>query len=442
MLCPVVLWGLKCFWVRRCFGASGSRSGPLTLATIMLLELREKRMGVPRTRMVLRLPVSRCSVSCCSVSRLSVAMLIAVLVTIQGGEASSETRVSETPPALLDGCYSPPPDWVGRFGHYRSPLFFDNGTRVTNHQDWERRRQELSQAWQRLLGPWPELIREQSFETLERRRREGIDQRRIRFAYAPDVPGEGILLVPPGDARKPAVLVVYYDAETSAGLRDDRPLRDFAWQLARRGFVTLAIGSPGGDARHPQLGAATCQPLSFHAYVAANCWHLLASLPEVDSTRIGVTGHSYGGKWALFAAALFDRFAAVAVSDPGIMFDEARPNVNYWDPWYLGAVASGERRAVGLPSDQHPRTGAYDQIWRERRDLHELHALIAPRPLLVSGGVEDPPERWMALNHLLEVHRLLGVSHRLAMTNRPGHDPTEASNSQLYAFLEFALRKP
>ena len=29
-------------------------------------------------------------------------------------------------------------------------------------------------------------------------------------------------------------------------------------------------------------------------------------------------------------------YAAVAVSDPGIVFDEKRSNVNYWEPWYLG----------------------------------------------------------------------------------------------------------
>ena len=45
----------------------------------------------------------------------------------------------------------------------------------------------------------------------------------------------------------------------------------------------------------------------------------------------------------------------------------------------------------------------------EGRDLHELHALMAPRPFLVSGGSEDQPERWKALNHAIAVNRLLGV---------------------------------
>jgi hypothetical protein len=74
------------------------------------------------------------------------------------------------------------------------------------------------------------------------------------------------------------------------------------------------------------------------------------------------------------------------------------------------------------------------------RDLHELHALMAPRPFLVSGGSEDQPERWKALNHAIAVNRLLGHEHRVAMTNRKGHDPTEESNVQIYVFFEHFLK--
>jgi pimeloyl-ACP methyl ester carboxylesterase len=187
-------------------------------------------------------------------------------------------------------------------------------------------------------------------------------------------------------------------------------------------------------------GAAVCQPLSFHAYVAANCWQALSNLPEVDRERIGVVGHSYGGKWALFAAALWDKFASVAVSDPGIVFDETRPNVNYWEPWYLGWEAD-RTREPGLPTRDNPRTGAYKTMIDEGRDLHELHALIAPRPFLVSGGSEDPRSRWLALNRRVEVDRLLGYSDLVAMTNRSGHDPTPESNEALYGFFERFLKR-
>ena len=107
---------------------------------------------------------------------------------------------------------------------------------------------------------------------------------------------------------------------------------------------------------------------------------------------------------------------------------------------YLGATG-GVPRPTGLPDEQHPRTGAYKELRDLGMDLHELHALMAPRPFLISGGSEDPPERWIALNHAIEVNRLLGYEDRVAMTNRPKHDPTELSNAQIYRFFEHFLKQ-
>ena len=73
--------------------------------------------------------------------------------------------------------------------------------------------------------------------------------------------------------------------------------------------------------------------------------------------------------------------------------------------------------------------------------LTDLHALIAPRPFLVSGGAEDQPERWKALNHLVAVNKLLGYENRVAMTNRKQHSPDAESNEALYTFFEWALKE-
>ena len=78
----------------------------------------------------------------------------------------------------------------------------------------------------------------------------------------------------------------------------------------------------------------------------------------------------------------------------------------------------------------------------EGHDLHELHALMAPRSFLVSGGAQDRPEHWKALNHAIAVNELLGRTGRVAMTMRDGHTPTVESNAQVYAFLEHFLREP
>jgi dienelactone hydrolase len=335
--------------------------------------------------------------------------------------------------------FQPPAEYKNKLGSYRSPLLFIDGNQVRSAAEWPRRRKEILDTWQELMGSWPAVLEKPKVEVLAQSRRDNFTQYRVRLEIAPRQTGEGWLMIPEGPERKPAVLVVYYEPETSAGFNPSQPQRDFALQLAQRGFVTLSIGTPGGDARRPELGEAHCQPLSFHAYVAANCWNALANRPEVDAKRIGVVGHSYGGKWAMFAAALWDKFAAVAVSDPGIVFDETRPNVNYWEPWYLGFDPKQPRPKAGLVTRDNPRTGAYKKMMEAGRDLHELHALIAPRPFLVSGGSEDPSSRWLALNHTLAVNQLLGQTDRVAMTNRPGHTPTAESNSVLFAFFEHFL---
>jgi len=350
-------------------------------------------------------------------------------------EATDAASISQT----IAPYSQPPAEFANQLGQFRSPLLFNDGSKVTKAAEWPRRRKEILRQWNELMGPWPSTIDQPKVEMLSETNREQFIQRRVRVEIASGQTGEGWLLLPQGRGPFPAALVVYYEPETSVGLNPQQPFRDYGLQLARRGFVTLSIGTPGGNSRKPETGGAVCQPLSYHAYVAANCWNALANLPQVDSKRIGVVGHSYGGKWAMFAGALWEKFAAVAVSDPGIVFDEARANVNYWEPWYLG-LDSARTRKPGIPTAENPRTGAYRKMIEDGRDLHEIHALIAPRPFLISGGAEDQPSRWTALNHTVAVNHLLGFTNRVAMTNRKEHSPDEEANSRLYAFFEHFLK--
>ncbi|QOV89966.1 dienelactone hydrolase family protein [Humisphaera borealis] len=335
--------------------------------------------------------------------------------------------------------FAVPPAFVGKLGTYRSPLLFDDGTSVKTPQDWQRRRQEILGYWHKTMGAWPAVIDKPRIEYLEKSQREGFTQHKVKVETAVGQMTGGYLLVPPGEGPFPAVFVPFYDAETSAGINPKaKTFRDFAYQLTRRGFVTLSIGSPGGDARKPDTAGNVLQPLSYLGYIAANGYQALASLPYVDGRRIGIVGHSYGGKWAMFGSCLYEKYAAGVWSDGGIVWDEPRSNVNYWEPWYLGLEA-GKTRKPGLLNPENPRMGAYKTLVETGHDLHELHALMAPRPFLVSGGSEDQPSRWVPLNHAVAVNKLLGHENRVAMTNRPKHDPTEESNGVIYAFFEYFL---
>ncbi|HEY7158809.1 MAG TPA: sialidase [Gemmataceae bacterium] len=360
------------------------------------------------------------------------------LVSVWAGFLGRAAAAEEIGPRLAP-FFHPPAEFAKDTGNYKSPLKFDDGRPVRNAEDWAKRRREIRKTWHDIMGPWPAPIAKPKIDYLAKERRENLTQHHIRLEIAPGLTTEdAYLLVPDGEGPFPAVLVVFYDAKTGIGL-GKTPFRDFAYQLAKRGYVTLSLGSAPATF-YPNKEKAQLQPLSFHAYVASNCRNALANLPRVDPKRIGVVGHSYGGKWAMFASCLDDGFACGVWSDPGIVFDEKRANVNYWEPWYLG-YEPGHERKPGIPNDKNPRTGAYKRMIELGRDLHELHALMAPRPFLVSGGAEDQPERWKALNHAIAVNDLLGYKNRVAMTNRKGHAPTEESNEQIYLFFERVLKR-
>ncbi len=372
------------------------------------------------------------------------ATLVAFLALLSSGPGQAQDASGQADPwETIVPFFSPPAEFEGQLGDYRSPLLLADGTPVKTPADWEKRRAEILQQWNDLMGKWPPLITEPKVEVLSTERRENFEQRRIRYHWTPNELTTGYLLIPDGNSPRPAVVTVYYEPETAIGLGKEE--RDFAYQLTKRGFVTLSIGTTEATAAktyslyYPDIDHAEVQPLSMLGYAAANAWYVLAQCPEVDSQRIGIVGHSFGGKWAMFASCLFDKFACAVWSDPGIVFDD-RPSVNYWEPWYLG-YHPRPWRPRGVITEENPAHGLYLRLVAEGRDLHELHALMAPRPFLVSGGSEDQPKRWVPLNHTIAVNRLLGHSSRVAMTNRPEHSPNKESNSQVYAFFEHFLKK-
>ena len=344
----------------------------------------------------------------------------------------------------IEPYFNPPKEYENALHGYKSPLQFYDGTPVKNKETWEDRRSEIRNQWMEMMGHWPTIIDDQEFEILKEEKIEDFTQFTVRFKWTPNEYTEGYLLVPDKKGLKPAVVTVYYQPESAVGL-DDKQNRDFAYQLTKRGFVTLSIGTTETTNNktysiyYPSRESAEIQPLSTLAYAAANAYEVLAGHDEVDAERIGIVGHSYGGKWAMFASCLYDKYSTAVWIDPGIVFDETKgSSVNYWEPWYLGYYQPPWEKTWSKTGVNGK--GLYPKLRENDFDLHELHALMAPRPFLVSGGSSDPNERWIPLNHTIAVNKLLGYSHRVAMSNRPLHSPNPQSNEIVYSFFEWFLK--
>ena len=129
---------------------------------------------------------------------------------------------------------------------------------------------------------------------------------------------EGYLLLPPGRARRPAVVFVH----GSGG--DRRELLDRARALADRGVVALTITEPstssppvrssgGAEALLKQLQATQVRD----AVAVRRAVDVLRSRPQVAPERIGYLGWSAGARTGTFVAASEPRVKALVLLSAG-----------------------------------------------------------------------------------------------------------------------------
>ncbi|MEX0702193.1 MAG: prolyl oligopeptidase family serine peptidase [Planctomycetales bacterium] len=373
-------------------------------------------------------------------------------VAAAGADPPESAAAAQAAWAKIAPFMHPPEEFRGKFAELRDVMKFDDGTPVRAPEDWPRRRKEILDTWHGILGEWPPLLKEPKIRIEETTRRENFTQHHGSVQVAENLASDAYLLVPDGEGPFPAVIVVFYEPLTGAGLGERgeaaKDRHDYGLQLVRRGIVALSIGTPDyakGAEREQVRDILTelaetsgRQSISTLACCAANAHTALAARPDVDGERIGIIGLSYGGKWSLFASCLHDKFACAVWSDPSIVFDESLSNANYWDRWYLGHE-KGTLRPQGMPSRGHARTGAYKTLIEQGRDLHELHALMAPRPFFVGGGREDKPHRWKVLNHAIQLNEFLGYGDRVGMHSRPEHRPSPEAATIECDFLEYML---
>jgi dienelactone hydrolase len=238
--------------------------------------------------------------------------------------------------------------------------------------------------YEELLGRRPEPV-PRRLETLESVQCDGYRREKLVFDSEALMSVPAYLLVPDG-RREPGAAVLACHGhgpgkDQAVGLaHTDAPNSDYALALVRQGYVVLAPDLRCFGERqdwNPEDHYA-CDTNLVHAVMAGwnplaqNIWDLqrgldvLADHPLVDPGRLGMVGLSYGGTVTLCTAALDQRVAAAVVSGFFSSWAESHKM-----PWNM----CGSQVAYGMLG---------------RLEHEDLGALIAPRPLLIETGTQDP----------------------------------------------------
>ena len=299
---------------------------------------------------------------------------------------------------------------------------------------WNERKRAIGATLAAFLGEAPSAGGPLEAETLEETDEDSHVRRRVRFRAGTGEWIPGYLLVPRRrDGRIPAVLCPHQTTQQGkrepAGLAGN-PEQATARRLVDRGFVTLTWDALCFGERHDPPTGHYGDAIPF--YTAHPRWSLLgkmiadlsraidylSTLEFVDRARIGCMGHSHGGITTLFGLALEPRLAAGA-SNCG--FDTFRIDGNVWRWSHATALMPRLGFYVSSPYITMDRYRAVpdSEVIQVPFDLHEVLALAAPRPLLLSTSDDDfvfPNAGWsarMALAGLGPVYAAHGARERL-----------------------------
>jgi dienelactone hydrolase len=175
-------------------------------------------------------------------------------------------------------------------------------------------------------------------------------------------------------------------------------------------------GGPPGWGGFDQMDQAPEDQWSYHAIAASLLGHsLLRSLPEVDETRIGVTGISWGGYLTSLLSGVDDRFAfAAPVYGCG----------HYEDTVFAEGFAQAGEEALAH----------WLGLWDPSVTLPNM-----ARPMLWVNGTNDFAY-WM--DAWQKSYRLPSGPHTLCLRPRMPHGHTEGENpTEIHAFAESLVRE-
>ena len=258
--------------------------------------------------------------------------------------------------------------------------------------DWQKQKAKTRKTLWKLLGQLPPRPKQPNVKTLSREDRGDFFVEKFVFDNGAGAEVPGYLLLPKTKRKKsPAILYCHwhggqYDIGKEEMFQTNATPVAPGPELARNGFVVLAIDAycfgerngrgPGGPSEKGGAGEMTAS--KFHLWAGRSLWGMmlrddlmaldyLASRPEVDARRIGVTGISMGATRTWWLMALDQRLKAGTavccltryqdlISIEGLKYH----GIYYFVP---GMLAHFDSEAVV--------------------------SIIAPRPLLVMNGDRD-----------------------------------------------------
>ncbi len=319
---------------------------------------------------------------------------------------------------------------------------------VTNSEEWQHRRQQILAGMQQVMGTYPGTKKRipPSIEILEEADAGTYVRRLITYQSEVDDRTPAYLCIPKdvlAGKRKAEAVLCLHPTDNTVGHKvvvglGGRAGRQYAAELAERGYVTISPSYPHLANYYPNLGklgyvSGTMKAIQDNSRAI----DLLETLDYVDTSRgVGAIGHSLGGHNAIYAA-VFDQRISVIVSSCG--FDSY---LDYYEAaekvWFFG---KGWCQIRYMPRLSDYR-GRLDEI---PYDFHELLGALAPRPVFVNAPLHDSNFVAASVDRCAAaarpVYKLLGDEKKLVIRHPDSdHNFPDDMRKEAYELIDSVLR--
>ena len=312
------------------------------------------------------------------------------------------------------------------------PLTTSAGNKVTTDAQWQMtRRPEILELFRTYVygrAPIgrPDSLRFDVKETNKRAMGGKATLKRVEIHFA-GPGGKGMIslaLFIPNEAPKPVPGFVLICNRGRDNIDPTRKKKSPFWpaeRIVERGYVAASFhnsdldpdkhdGFKNGvhgifDPKNAKRSPDAWGTIAAWAWGASRVMDYFETDKDIDEKRIGVVGHSRGGKTSLWCGAEDDRFALTISNDSGCTGAALARNkkgervkrINTSFPhWFCANYKTFNDKEDMLPIDQH-----------------ELIALIAPRLVYVASASQDewadPEGEFLSCVHAGSVYRLFGL---------------------------------